>query len=306
MYGCPYELIFNSAHLLPKLRRDPRFAYRPGVIVQRVVETGEGVAVCGIDKATGRPLRFAGQRAYLGAGVVNSTRIVLESLEAYDTPLEMADSCYFLVPWVTARGSRAVTSEPLHTLAQLFFEILDPAISTHTVHLQLYTYNDLYIGAIRKLLGPAYRALRPLLDGVLGRLHILQGYLHSTESPSIQVRLTGRGDQSALVLTSRGATREHRARIGAVLSKLWRHRRHLGGCPIAPMLNIADPGRGFHGGGTIPMRREPRPFQCDILGRPYGFRRLHLVDATAFPTIPATTITLSVMANAHRIGSASP
>src|SRR5262249_45317642 len=157
MYGCPYELIFNSAHLLPKLRRDPRFAYRPGVIVQRVVETGEGVAVCGIDKATGRPLRFAGQRAYLGAGAVNSTRIVLESLGAYDTPLEMADSCYFLVPWVTARGSRAVTSEPLHTLAQLFFEILDPAISTHTVHLQLYTYNDLYIGAIRKLLGPAYR-----------------------------------------------------------------------------------------------------------------------------------------------------
>jgi hypothetical protein len=27
-----------------------------------------------------------------------------------------------------------------------------------------------------------------------------------------------------------------------------------------------------------------------------------VVDATIFPSIPATTITLSVMANAHRIG----
>jgi choline dehydrogenase-like flavoprotein len=29
-----------------------------------------------------------------------------------------------------------------------------------------------------------------------------------------------------------------------------------------------------------------------------------VVDSTVFPSIPATTITLSVMANAHRIASA--
>jgi choline dehydrogenase-like flavoprotein len=29
---------------------------------------------------------------------------------------------------------------------------------------------------------------------------------------------------------------------------------------------------------------------------------VHAVDATVLPSIPATTITLTVMANAHRIG----
>jgi hypothetical protein len=33
---------------------------------------------------------------------------------------------------------------------------------------------------------------------------------------------------------------------------------------------------------------------------------VHAVDATVFPTIPSTTITYSVMANAHRIASAEP
>jgi choline dehydrogenase-like flavoprotein len=53
------------------------------------------------------------------------------------------------------------------------------------------------------------------------------------------------------------------------------------------------------------MRRNPRAFEVDLLGRPNGFSRLHLVDASVFPSLPATTITLSVMANAHRIGGAA-
>jgi choline dehydrogenase-like flavoprotein len=52
------------------------------------------------------------------------------------------------------------------------------------------------------------------------------------------------------------------------------------------------------------MRHQPGPFECDLLGRPVGFRAVHVVDATCFPSIPATTITLSVMANAHRIAAA--
>ena len=50
------------------------------------------------------------------------------------------------------------------------------------------------------------------------------------------------------------------------------------------------------------MSANPRSFETDLLGRPTGWRRIHAVDATVFPSIPATTITFSVMANAHRIG----
>ena len=74
---------------------------------------------------------------------------------------------------------------------------------------------------------------------------------------------------------------------------------------MSRMLRVGLPGRGFHTGGTFPMRAAPGPFEVDGLGRPHGFTRVHLVDSSIFPSLPATTITLSVMANAHRIGSAA-
>ncbi len=41
------------------------------------------------------------------------------------------------------------------------------------------------------------------------------------------------------------------------------------------------------------------------LGRPAGLHRVHLVDSSVFPTVPPTTITYTVMANAQRIAAES-
>ena len=38
IYGCPYELIYNSAHTLERLRGNTAFTYRPGVVVERLDE----------------------------------------------------------------------------------------------------------------------------------------------------------------------------------------------------------------------------------------------------------------------------
>nr|WP_256368734.1 MULTISPECIES: GMC oxidoreductase [unclassified Ruegeria] len=67
-----------------------------------------------------------------------------------------------------------------------------------------------------------------------------------------------------------------------------------------------DVGSSFHVGGSVPMAKTPGTGQSDILGRPEGLSRVHLVDASSLPSIPATTITFSVMANAHRIGTLAP
>jgi choline dehydrogenase-like flavoprotein len=68
------------------------------------------------------------------------------------------------------------------------------------------------------------------------------------------------------------------------------------------MLQLAEPGRSFHCGGSLPMRMQPGKFESDTLGRLHGWSRIHAVDASVLPSVPATTITFSVMANAHRIG----
>jgi choline dehydrogenase-like flavoprotein len=69
------------------------------------------------------------------------------------------------------------------------------------------------------------------------------------------------------------------------------------------LLKIGKPGRGFHSGGSFPMSRTPAPLETDIQGRPPGLTRVHAIDSSVLPSIAATTITLTVMANAYRIGA---
>jgi hypothetical protein len=129
----------------------------------------------------------------------------------------------------------------------------------------------------------------------------VQGYLHSDESRTIEMTLKRDGARDCLHLHAL-PNPETRRTVKRVMRELLRQSRRLGGLVLPPMLQLAEPGRGFHCGGSFPMRENPQPFESDCLGRPHGWKRVHAVDATVLPGAPATTITLSVMANAHRIG----
>jgi len=304
MYGCPYGYIYNSADTLRTLQTEPNFSYQPGVIVTSLQESGDHVLIAGYDRLSGKALEIKADRVFLAAGVIPTTQILLRSMSLYDETLSMKDSQYFLVPLALMKTSGDVRREALHTLSQLFLEIFDPKISPYTVHLQVYSYNDLIGQAVASALGPLGKHLDFLARALENRLLIVQGYLHSDHSSRILVTL--KRDENAgldrLQLKAESSP-QTRPTIGRVLRKLLRHARHLGAVPVLPMLKIAEPGRGFHSGGTFPMHSQPGPRQTDTLGRPQGWKRVHAVDATVLNSIPATTITLSVMANAHRIAS---
>jgi choline dehydrogenase-like flavoprotein len=303
MYGCPYGYIYNSADTVRRWQvTEPNFTYLPGIVIDRVVETAEHIVLHGRRLEKGEPWTAMGARAFLGAGVLPSTKILLTSLEAYWQPLTIRDSQYFLFPLLQVAGTSGVREEALYTLSQIFLELTDPAESPHTVHLQLYSYNDLISAALRHSL--RFMAIDPFVRLLEGRMLIAQGYLHSDHSSHLRVELQRDGAEPELKIASE-IDPAVSARVRRVVRKLVRHAPDLRALPIEPMLQIASPGRGFHSGGTFPMHSKPGPFQTDTQGRPTGFTRLHVVDSTVLPTIPATTITYSVMANAHRIASAT-
>ena len=305
MYGCPYGLIYTTSSTLSKLQFNKSFRYMKDVIVQKLVESGGKVRILAKSRLSNETIEFEASRVYLACGVLSTTKILLESLEAYDHPLTMKDSQYFLLPFVRYRKVSNVVNEELHTLSQVFVDIFDPSLSKNTIHLQLYTYNDLYLHAIRNILGPLYSLFKLPVNELLGRLLLIQGYLHSNVSSTISIRLqAARDESSGKLIVEANPNKLTQQVIKGVLAKLMRNRRYFQAMPIPQLLQIARAGRGFHSGGTFPMKRNPSTFESDCLGRPYGFKNVHIVDATTFPSIPTTTIALSVMANAHRIASA--
>jgi len=301
MYGCPWDHIWSSRHALRELEGHEGFRRVTGQYVERLAETADGVAVA--LRAIGSDERASVNAAYvvLAAGVASSARVVLSSLEAYNRPVRIQHSEHFQFPMMRLKGVSGVTEEAMHTLSQVYLELQDPRVSEKTVHLQVYTYNDFFSQVVDGMLGPAARFLSMPAGMVLGRLLLLQSYLHSDVSSHVVATLAP-GQDGALTLEGKPNPEAARtvARVTDKLGELW---RALGARVVPGMVSISKPGAGNHSGGSFPMRTHPGPLESDTLGRPSGFARVHVVDASVLPSIPATTLTFTVMANAHRIGA---
>jgi hypothetical protein len=306
LYGCPFGVIYNSSHDIHRFSRaaSDAFAYRPDIIVEKITDAKGTATVSGHDRLSHAPVQIEAERVFLAAGVVPSSKIVLKSLDAYDQPRVLLDSQYFILPIISARGDGKVPREALHTLSQIFLEIQDETISPYTIHLQLYTYNDILGKVMRKKFWFA-PGLRDLVVQILQhRFIVIQGYLHSSHSGTMTLNLTRdtKTGKDRVVVQGR-PNPETKQVICLVIDKLWKHFLKMGLFPLTPALDVTPPGRGFHSGGSFPMKIQPTGLDTDVLGRIAGLPHLHLVDASVFPSVPATTITLTAMANAHRIGS---
>jgi len=264
-------------------------AYIPNAVVQSVAEDANGIS---LHAFTGRGWQnFSGDRVFVAAGVYGSTGLMLRSLGLERA--EILDSQCFILPllgWARAKG---VSKEHLHTLAQVFVEIQDAAVNDHNVHLQIYGYSDVLEAMIAQRLGP----LKGLRNLVLERALVVQGYLHSDSSG----RLTAQVDGDVVRVTAQ-RNPATKVALKRVVKRLAGMSSVLGARPLGLALQETQPGRGYHSGGSLPMRVSPAPGETDVLGRPFGRLRTHVVDASVFPSIPAATMTLSVMANAWRIG----
>ena len=297
--GCPHELIY-SASATRERQRAAGLVIKSGLLARTIDEDAEGVSVRAIAKdGTAHVLRAS--RVFLAAGVIGTTEIMLRSMGWLDRPVMIRDAQYFLVPVVSRRGTASVERERLHALCQAFLELEDRALSSFTIHMQLYTYSAILGELIRAKAGLFANVLP--LGLMLGRLMVLQSYLHSDDSGTIEATLRSAEDGDRLTLVGHAGART-RLIVDGVARKLGRLSGATGFHPLRPLIEITEPGRGYHAGASFPMARYPRLGETDTIGRPAGFQRIHLVDASCLPSIPATTITFAVMANAYRIGAA--
>jgi len=304
MYGCPHGHIYNSRETILDLERRGLVDYRPGLVVRKLTETPQGLEIECRSLTTGEPIKFSGAKVFLAAGVISSARILMESLAMRQRRFVMRDSQYFLLPLLRFHGVKGASSEGTNTLSQIFLELVEGSGLPRSSHLQVYGYNDMVGEALRASLGMAGRLTPGLLRFLEERMLIMQGYLHSDLSGTIEAWLEEKDSTSIAPMHLRAIRNPSTAKhVHQVVRKLLKQSMRLKAVPILPMLQIALPGRGFHTGGSIPMRKNPGALETDTLGRPQGFRNLHVVDASVLPSIPSTTITFSVMANAHRIAS---
>ncbi|HET9061444.1 MAG TPA: hypothetical protein VFN61_16125 [Acidimicrobiales bacterium] len=304
MTGCPNDLIFSARHLLKPRIRSGRVRYFDKTMAVRLSESATGATVHVKNLRTGTLDRLEYDRVFVACGAIASTRLAvsLRPQPSYTLPLQ--EAAQFLIPMLSAASTSDPRDYDAFTLNQFNALVSTPTLHGDVAFIHFYPFNSAMLGALPTIFGNGRR----LSGALLARLSVGLGYLPSGASPSQTIEVRAHSDQGRLpdaVIRRQpgGLYREH---LRAVWASLARVAPLLDLWPM-PYMPIAAAGKTYHFGSTLAHSMAPRAgtLQTDTLGRLAGSRRIHFVDGSTLPSIPATTFTLTVMANAARIAKST-
>lgn len=286
----PY--VYNPAFTLKRLVREDKVDYRKGVLVtgwQR--ETGR-IVVRARDLASNRDVSFAAGKLLLGAGTINTARIVLESRKDYRTELKLLDNPLVQVPLIFPGHIGKKLEKDAFGMGHISM-VFD--LRSHGLMLQ---------GGILELTSPAraaffeqfpfsarnnIRLIRLAANAVL----VMFLFFPSSPENAAGLRLTPEG-----ILKINCVPYRLNKKIVTFIARSF---GKLGVVCSSRFIQYSLPGYGIHYAGTIPMRERPdAPYQCDKSGELFGEPGVHIIDGSVLPEIAAKNLSLTIMANAMR------
>ena len=303
--GCVRGSIFSTVPMLERMIRRLEIDYRGGIFVRSIKEDDDKVRLEIFDLANGAR-ELSCKAVFIAAGPLNTTAMLLRSAGYFDRPVSLKESQKFLVPALRSRAAATAMEKPSVTLAAAFIEAKVPDLSAHWVHVQMIPINEMIVTGSRL---PGLRSAwgRRLWGPVLRRAMIAWCGMHSDHSCSLELRLLPAPNDVHTVSIALNVSEDARRDARLAARRLARTLRPAGLYLQPRLTRFANPGSGTHCGASFPMRARPvAPLDTDALGRPFGWRRVHAVDASVLPSIPGTTLAFAVMANAARIAEQAP
>jgi ferredoxin len=306
--GCPHRLIYSASNTFDKLITQGRIRYHGGLIAYRLSESGDKARVETWEPRTNSSRTFEADRVYVACGAFGTTRLVLASLEHYDQQVTFDESVQFVLPVLSARRTPDPRTVKSFTLNQFNMIVSLDDVGRDVSQVHFYSSDLSYLDAMPASL--RMRIARPAAMELLRHATLGLGYLPSWASPRLRVvvrKPRGLELLPDLEIGSAGSMPGRIPMLQEVLRRITRAAPYLDLLPIKMMQFVSATARSYHFGGSFSHARLDRagPLNTDRVGRLKPWRHVHLVDGSVFPSIPATTFTLTVMANAHRIAEES-
>ncbi len=294
LYGCARGAIYDSALELPALRRFVNFSYAPDHFVRGLGEEG-GRPFVDVETRSGR-MKLSSRATVLAAGCIATTALALRRVGHVGHPVRLLSNPAAAAAFVSPLLIGADRPRDAFSLGQLFFRLDTRAGRAAGV---IYGADalpaDLFAARLpfsRPLALRLAHALAPALlvatcyaPGALSRNEVT---VHAEDGPA---RIVIEGRQTA----------EGRAALDEALAALRRNFIALGVLPVPGSASVLPPGADVHYAGTLPMGGAGA-VATSTAGELNGATNVFIADGACLPNLPATHPTLTIMANADRIG----
>lgn len=307
-WGDSDQSVYRPVWTLKNLLKHPKFTYLSNRLVESFEEHEKGVKlkVSFVDngKNSGARTEVYGDRLILCAGCFGTPQIVLQSFKAFGHRLPILSNPYAYIPCFHPRLFGFQPRDRRSSFSQLSLhltatDLVSPTFSSVFSYRSLLTYRLMRETPLPKRIAlDLFRILMPSIAIVTVFHEDLPG-----SEKHIELLKLGSEQNRLNVFYRYNAGQE--AQIKTANRRVTKTIRQLGLLPLR--IISRSPGSSIHSGGALPMSTEyyrGRPFTtCPETGRLAGTNRVHIADASIFPTMPSTPLTFTLMANARRIGS---
>ena len=302
--GCVYDAIYKAELEVNQMRLEQQIEYLGGWKVRTIVESGSAVKVSMVNEHSGEERNIEADRLFLAAGAVNTTRIMLQSQNMSGFEATIKQTGGFLQPFVSA-VHYPVAWPNQNTQSNVFLEFKERKLSDRWVHVQVSQPNELAMSKLGLQHSTINSVRGKLAKFVSGNLLVAIVNTHSDHGSKYVVRLGDHFVNGVAQLESKQILHPNQKSVVSVLnSRLKKIFRRKGAVALGFARQESFASVGYHFGASFPMSANPKlPTDTDTLGRPFGWKHVHIVDTSVLPSIPGTSIGLLTMANAHRIAS---
>jgi hypothetical protein len=291
LWGCHRRAMYSATEDLELLKQSGNYSYRSGFVVERVVRVDGLPAVTGSDMSGYRTL--TARKVILAAGTLGTTRLALQAINL-DRPVSMqaCPTAAFML-WLPAVLGCA--RETAFGLGQLSFTL---AMDTGgTGFGSLFSTVGIPVAEFARYMPFRKRYGLDLLKVLMSSCVVGNMFLPGSLSTAT-LRLSAAGT----LLVEGGYSDEVNGLMQFSEQRLRQVFWKLGAFVLPRSFTVGKPGSDIHYACSFPMRANPVPGETDAFGEIFGMDDVYIVDGASLSMLTEKSHTLTIMANADRIG----
>lgn len=300
--------VFRPHYLIDELMEAKNFSYIGGVVVQKFREKNKEVEVIVqsiLNNSKRVSQKFMAKKIILAAGSVNTTRIILESMGLTNVDVPIIVKPHVIIPCIHLRTLGKAGDIKRLSLCQLVMKYQPRKDEPSVSFSQLYSYKSLLM---YKLLAniplPMPLALKLLTFLTPSFILADTRFTSNAEEVGTMKLIKNKTTKKSYIEVTYPVLSEIQKRHQRSLHHMVGGLRQLG---LLPLKQVFMPtGSTAHYAGGVPFVKEEEssrwPVCTTINGQVHQLKHTYIADAATWRSLPAKPPTLTIMANALRVG----
>lgn len=298
IYTLPSAAGFIKTLSIDVFKKYKNFTYIPNHLVYKVKDNLKFVKIQAISIDKSLESMFQARFLILAAGSINTTRILLSSLELFNYQTTFLTKAHYVIACLHLRTLFKKKDFKKMKLGQLAISSKQTQRGLSKFFIQLFRFNPLAIQKAVKYV-PLPKPIAQLLIRIIAPALVFADVrFPALESKDKFCKLKKDFMEKDILEIQFKETRKEIKDHQKELKKIKQQLRALGLYP----LKTGDDYITAHYGGGVPYKQKPGKISADKNGKLHQANRIYIADSATWRALPAKAPTLTIMAGATRVG----